>query len=268
MKFWISALAVAALAVAEPALAEDLAPGEIKLHISAQGAIPAEFATWEMELIGEGATKAAAAAALSAQEAETKVGLNEMAAEARISISDPVFEETEQVDWEGYRGDAAAADAVDAAPTNSYPMRVEVPVVEEAYESADYDNLPKKKVWTAKATLKITVSDSAKIAQAIAVSRGAYSYGNPRPQFGFADEAKASRDAVAAALANARKEAEAHADAMGYKIVRIVAVSNDGAPLSLPDIVETIATLDNLRQWGLLGHKIATVTVDYAIAPK
>jgi len=257
MKFGTNALAAVALALAAPASAAELAPGEIALHISAQGAIPAEFANWEMDIVGEGATKADAEAVLRAQEAEAKVTLNEMGAGARISISDPIFEETEQTDWEAYRPEEVSAADIEE-------NLAEAP----AYDPSDYDNLPKKKVWTARATMKVSISDAAKIAETIAASRGAFNFSNPRPQFGFADEAKASRDAVAAALANARKEAEAHADAMGYKIVRIVAVSNDGAPLSLPKIIEVIATLDSPRQWPLLGYKVATVTVDYAIAPK
>lgn len=257
MRFGICMTGAAAMALAVPAQSADLAPGEIALHISAQGSIPAEFATWQMDIVGEGATKAEAEAALDAQEAQAKGDLNAMGPGAQISISDPTFEETEQPDWEAYR-----------------PEEVNAADIEEnlaeaaAYDAPDYENLPKKKVWTARATMTITLSDSAKIVQAIAMSRGAYSYSNPRPIFGFADEAKASRDAVAAALANARKEAEAHADAMGYRIVRIAAVSNNGAPLTLPSIIETIATLDNPRQWPLLGQKVATVTVDYVIAPK
>lgn len=264
MRAFVHALAgAAALALSAPAHAQTsaLAPGEIALHISAQGAVSADFATFEVRLVGRAVSRAEAESDLREAERKTASTLENMGIDrSRLVLSDASFSEEERYDW---RGAGAMADAAANAEASA------VYVVDIADETEALDEPPRITVWVASSTMTVTVDDLAKLENAMRVSRGEETITSPRPTFRFRDDAKSEREAVSAAIAEAKADAEVYADALGYRLVRIVAVSNDGPPLSLPSVLQAMATIDNpSRDWSLIAQRIATVGIDFAIAPK
>jgi uncharacterized protein YggE len=128
-------------------------------------------------------------------------------------------------------------------------------------------------VWEASSAVKVEIDDLGRLADLGPGFRSSLTLPFRRPSYGFRDEAKAQRDAVAAAMAKARSDADIHAEVMGYKVVRIASVSNDGPPLSLPAILQTISALtaagtNVLQELGFPGQKVALVSVEFVIAPK
>ncbi len=274
MKTRFVALAGAvALGLAAPALPQTIAPppaaelaaGQIALRISAQGAAQADFATIELSLSGSGANEAEAEAALHEAERFAMDNLERICiGGTHVAVSPPKLTQTEEYDWESAAVEAAAAAVEEAAGDlgGEEALAVEYPFDEE---------LPIVTRWAASSTMTVTVEELAMLPDVIsAVNSGEVPVlSTVRPKFHFRDEARSDREAIGAALAKARIDADAHADALGYRVVRIVAVSNEGPRFSLPALLQAMATIDNpSRDWTVAGQRIATVSVDFVIAPK
>jgi uncharacterized protein len=284
--------AVAALGLVAPAEAQtsaqratvELAPGEILLHISAQGRVPADYATIEVEQSERAKSQAEAVAALREEQRTTETALAEMGiGRSALQFGEVNVRQSLEYDRDVLsiimEADIDAADAAEAAmddgeaAANAASEAVANAVAEAgaAVEAAAAESDEPRRVpfWHASSTLTVTVDDLTKLEGLTQRLRIGDSYPRQRPRFRFRDEAGAERAAVAAAIAEARADAEIHADALGYRLVRIVAVSNDGARLSLPNILQAMGTIDNpSRDMTFVAQKIATVSIDFAIAPR
>lgn len=96
------------------------------------------------------------------------------------------------------------------------------------------------------------------------------SYRTPTVIYLQRDPAQARDAAVAKAIAQARADADRYAAAMGYRVVRVVRVSNAKPALNLPDLIGFVSTID--RRTGDSERIMATVwagvAIDFVIAPK
>lgn len=96
------------------------------------------------------------------------------------------------------------------------------------------------------------------------------SYRAPTVVYAQRDPAAARDEAVTRAIAQARIEADRYAGAMGYKVVRVVRVSNTKPVLNVPDLMQFISNVD--RRTGdserLMATVWAGVAIDFVIAPK
>jgi uncharacterized protein YggE len=220
---WIGATA---LGVATPAWAQagaaapaaQLAAGEILLRIGAQGSAPADMATLAIDVAGQGDTKEEAEAARALAEK----GVIEALAEAGITRSKV---EAGEVRSESYEDYDYSAEAVATAAANA------VEDVDSYGEAADPQAVTR---WNAGSTMIVTVDDLGKLQDVIQVATSVEYANSPRPSFTFRDEAKSKRAAIVDALAAARADADAYAEALGYRVVRIAGVSNEVPTMNLP----------------------------------
>jgi uncharacterized protein len=270
MKTGLSALAAAAaLGLAAPvgaqtgmAASAQLAPGEVLLHISARGTVPADYATVETSLSAQAPSKEEAEALLREIEQGTVSALAQVGIDrSRIEIGEAKLQDYEDYDWAASAMDDAAAAAEEAADAAVAEAEAIAEVVDVPYE----EQLVTR--WNATSTMTVTVDDLAKLDQVLQAAPG--DVGAPRPRFRFRDEARSERLAIANALAEARADAEAYADALGYRVVRIVAVSNQGAEFDAQGFFQTLVGIDTLsREWTVFGSKTAPIAVDFVIAPQ
>jgi len=260
MKLRICALAALALGFALPAQAAELAPGEVALHIKAQGMVPPDYAELEVSLSASGGSEEQALDDLKQREAALEKALGELGIRgSRIKAGKPV---TRHDAWADAAAVEAAVDAADAAA--SCPAEAEEPA-EECW-TADYD--PIDYSWSASQAVTVTVDDIGKIAEVTQAATGT-DYPLIRPRMMFRDEAKARREAIRIALVNARADADIYADAMGYKIVRISAVGNGDAEMGMGEFFQLIASgAPDLANNPQFTSRNARVSVDYVMVAK
>jgi hypothetical protein len=240
-----------------PAPAAQLAPGEILLHIGAQGSAPADYATLDIVVSGQGTSKEEAESVRQEAEQSLRSALVDAGIDrSRIELGETSYSDYEDFDWEA---DAAEA-AVDAVASED----AEVAVIEDpAYDA------PRITRWNASSTMVVTVDDVARLDGVMQVASGESIDNSPRPTFQFRDEAKSKRAAIADALAEARSDADAYAEALGYRVVRIAGVTNNGSEPGLAGFFQTMIALEGQSQlWSTVGQKTVPITVDFVIAPK
>lgn len=254
-----AALGIAAPVCAQNAPAAQLAADEILLHIGAQGSAPADYANLSIGISGQGATKEEAEAARAQGEKDVLAAL----AEAGVGRSDVEPGEATYTEYDEYDYAVEAVEAAVAVADAAANEAAGLDVYDEAYDPALVIR------WNSSSTVEVTVDDVAKLGDVMEIAVANAYVSTPRPVFGFRDEAKTRRAAITDAIAQARADAEAYADALGYRVVRIAAVGNDTPDMSLPGFLQTMMTLDSTGQdWAILGRKTVPITVDFVIAPK
>ena len=118
----------------------------------------------------------------------------------------------------------------------------------------------------------VEVSDFSLIPEITAQTSAGTSSGRNRSVYLQSDPVAARKKARDQAIAKARTEAEAYAEALGYKVVRITRVSNARPSVNLQDIVSFIATIDDRSNrtqpsW-FAATVVESVAIDFVIVPK
>lgn len=278
MKHLLTPAAALLALVAAPAFAaEPPAAGEIELHVEALGDIPADTAVVPLQLVGRGATEAAAKADLAKKEKELYAGLAKLgiprAKIEPVSDNEPQYATVIEATYpEACAGAAAAAMRMKLAsePVQTVPAPVIVPIGAEIGCNPEV---------TKSRTFMVTVEDLSKLPAVAKLVKEDY-YTITLGRYYARDPKAAHTAAVGEAIAKAREEAEAYAAAMGYRVVRMVHAGNAKAKLNWPDlfmlgggIVADIGGMGGeddaiytLRAFAA-GH-FAGVTIDFVIAPK
>jgi uncharacterized protein YggE len=266
-------LAALALGAAVPggvawAQGATLAANEIKVEIYAQGAALADYVV--LNISGDDSSESEDEARVSLHEREQQLvallalhGVDR----SKIKIGEPEVTSRKASRWEVEEARYEAAAPAEIAVT----VTEEVAPAEEAapYDPYADDDFVAPTYWTASSTVEIELESIEVLQELVEASGTPYSYRSLYPQFGFRDEAAGQARAIADAIAKARADAETYAAAMGYQVVRVVGISNEGKPLNLIDTVALVAELDGqYSRWPFIGYRYATVRIDFALAPK
>lgn len=260
---------VTALVVPQLAWAQALQAGEIELHIEAMGQVAPDRAELDYNLRGKGETQAEADRALEAASAELRAKLRDLGIRPeaiRVTGGDaeplPVAEVAIAAPPPGVPPvvpvvPSAAAPAPNGGSTVVAPMRPAPPK-------------PRPTVWS-NSRLTVTLTDMAKVAPAMALRSASGGWTTPRMgRYSSDNPAASERRAIELAFADARSKADVYAGAMGYRVVRVLRVSNAKPALNLPDTIRTIANLEGSggRERAAMQGMSVSIAIDYAIAPK
>lgn len=254
----LSLLAVLTLAgLSIPAHAATPAPTPVELHIVATAQVPPDRATLSITINGMGETRAEAEADLAAAEATFRSEL------ARLKV-DPTKVQADDV--ESYEAEkavvAVAVDAEGAVATPSTKRRSRAkPVMEDVPTRLSISK-----------TFTIELDDISTLSQLDLRDGAELNYGRLRPVFSASDPAAARAKARELALAKARKDADETASAMGYRVVRMVRVSNARPLVNMQDLFDFVSMIDtrsNMMQPSYFtATAIETVAIDYLMVPK
>lgn len=262
---------------------------ESELHIEARGAVMADFAVITTEIRATGRGKPAAEAKIKANAAQLtarllKVGVPQTA----FTLTPPVVEEQKDEDDFGMAGalymrqnivaeaeygtadpeDHLDDELIDAAEGASEAAEAATAASAAARKEAQRRKARKLPWFDARFTATIRVDDLRAypaVAELLGIRSGPGA-DNPT-EFRFKDPATVHARAVSDALAKARAEADVYAKAMGGRVLRIARVSNTETPVSGPEIVNLISTLDGRKQlWKVPATHSASVAVDFVVA--
>jgi uncharacterized protein YggE len=213
------ALAVlAALSIlSAPVAVQAAKPAEVTLHIEATAQVAPDRAVVPYTITGRGKDEAQARADLRDKEgkfmaalADKGIDAAKVTTESAGAGQDPVKLMPVEEEAACAAADAAADAAMDAAPVRKKGRATAV---------AAYD-CPAAYTKVSKALL-ITIDDPAKIDGLLPLTNdGGYPYGRLRPVFSQSDPVAARKKARTEALAKANAEADAYAEALGYRVVR------------------------------------------------
>jgi uncharacterized protein YggE len=88
-------------------------------------------------------------------------------------------------------------------------------------------------------------------------------------RYEFVDRARSRKAALADGLKQARAQADAYAASIGYRVVRIRAMSNTGAPFSVTDIFTMLSRTEGPgKDNKFMQSEFAPVGIDFVLAPK
>ena len=261
--------------LAMPMSVQAAKPAEIELHIEATAQVPPDRVVVPITVKGSGQNEAAARADLRTNEAslvaalaENGVAAAQIKADGAEAGQDPVTIRPSEEDA-GCAAADAAAEASYAAADAAGPATKRAKLADPAMK---YDGCGNPINVVVGKTLLVTLDDPAKLEPIQKLGGVDSSYGRQRPVFSQSDSVAAHKKARSEALAKAKAEADGYADAMGYRVVRIVRVSNARPSISMFDMIAFIATMDNksaLMQPSWFGATVAeSVAIDYVIAPK
>lgn len=261
--------ALAALSIlSAPVAVQAAKPAEVILQIEATAQVAPDRAVVPFTITGTGETEAAARADLAQKEAKFLGALSAKGIDpAKVTSENagPGRDQVKLVPVEEEAGCAAADAAATAAEAAPVRRRGRVPRV------AGYA-CPQAYVRVSKTWL-VTLDDPAKIDQLPAMTgEDGYPTGRLRPVFSQSDLASARKKARVEALAKANADADAYAEALGYRVVRIVRVSNAKPSINLPDMFSFIGNMEDRSARMQPSWFTATVTesvkIEYVIAPK
>jgi hypothetical protein len=273
----VSLAAIALLAA--PVSVQAAKPAELELHIEATAQVAPDRAVVPIEVTGSGETEAAARADLRKEEDKLMAALAakgidaaKVKAAGADSGMDPVkfaaAEDLAASDGAACAASDAAAAASDAAAAAPGPRKRKSAATARAYDAcgAVLNQVASK-------TLLVSLDDPGKIDQLQGMGNGeSYSGARLRPVFTQSDPAAARKKARVDALAKANAEADAYADALGYRVVRITRVSNARPAISMFDLIGFIGNMESRSssfQPSWFGATVVeTVAIDYVIAPK
>lgn len=257
-------LALAALAVPS-ALAAQAVPGEVELHIEATARAEPDRAVTSFALTGSGDTRAAARAQLADQHKILIAELGKLGIApgnlTRIETSEhkvsPPVIMVSAVSPPQRSAAAGASKQVTKAPAVVPPPPP--------------PPLPPRIAESSNANYRLEVADIKQLPEIeAALGRLGMYYGRMKTTFLTGDPDKARARARTEALAKARAEAEGYAAALGYKLVRLVRVSNVRPALNTYDLFSAFEGKESRRsQLELMSASaVETVVLDYVIAPK
>lgn len=259
-------LATAALLLA-PLNAAAASAQEIELHIEALGDALPRSARVEFEIQSSAESPEAAERGIAVAKAE----LTRKFADIGIKPQQITF------------GEVRPSNLVPAVAVEAMPIAAPSPTASRSAESnAAATSPPPVVIKPAPAaprvkdykrvTVSITLDDLGKLDAVKAKARdfSNTSYRSPTVVYMQRDPAAARDEAVAKAIAQARVEADRYGGAMGYKVVRVVRVSNAKPVLNVPDLMQFISSVE--RRTGdserLMATVWAGVAIDFVIAPK
>lgn len=265
----LTALGGFALASATTLSAQPLAPGELELHIEAVGQVAPDTAIVPINLVGTGKDDKAAAADLKRKEAALLVSLAKLGiARDKAEFAqddDPRYAEVQAVELAGNEAAAGAAWAGACAAAAA---------VEPGAASITDDCAGRQPETRTTRMVTIIVEDLTKLSAVTALGGADDYYPGTQMSLFTRDPAASKAKAVSQALAAARAEADTYAAAMGYRVVRVVRVSNAKPALNLPDIMGLIGGIalrgrsEREEMRGAIGATTAGAALDFVIAPK
>lgn len=251
-------------------------PNEIELHIEATVQAAPDRVILPLEVIGTGESDAGAKADLQKNEAELMDGLSKLGIDqgkvrpAERDTNGAGLIEFFDVAEDCAAGSAAAeaAAAVGDAGARKSSKRLSA-AAQGAMDTAACAASP---AVTVRKTLLVEVSDFSLIPEISAQESAAASSGRVRPVYSQSDPIAARKKARDQAIAKARAEAEAYAEALGYKVVRIARVSNARPSINLQDVVTFFIGIDDrsnrMRPSWFASNIIESVAIDFVLAPK
>jgi len=258
----LATLSFGAALLALPTLAHaQLAPGEVDLHIEATASIPPDRATLSLTLNGRGEAQSAARAEI-ADKYKKLAGELEKLGIAASKLKQLSSTDTSQNSFTKITTVPIVAPPVIAVPAPSdaraLPPKAALPA-------------PPRMMETASATYSLELDDPSKLPAIEAmVAREGLSYGRIRPAYQTLDPDKARAQARSDALAKARSEADAYAAALGYRVVRLVRVSNARPAFNFRDLIGFAEGMESRNgSSGLLnGSTFESVALDFVMTPK
>lgn len=264
-RFILAALGGFALASATTLSAQPLAPGEIELHIEAVGHVAPDTAIVPIILVGTGKDDMAAAANLDAKgvallERLRKLGITKEKVEFARD-DDPRYAEVQAA--EVVANDPAFEATREAACAAAAPSDLEFAACVSGQGAARTSTM-----------VTIIVEDLTKLKGVTALGGANDYYPGTQMSLFTRDPAASKAKAVSEALAAARAEADTYAAALGYRVVRVVRVSNAKPALNLPDIMGLIGGIalrgrsEREEMRGAIGATTAGAAMDFVIAPK
>lgn len=268
MRKWVMAGVLALAPVGQALGAEN---GEIELHIETRGAVMADYAMITHTLFAQTRTKAEGEKEIAAQVAKLRTALARAGVPAEATKLDPLqFSDSTEAPQNVFG--FAQAVSVPAYSSANPDDSAEAAAAEAAASvSADTEQAPVKRKrprsWNVETKVTIRVDDL-RLYPDVRKVLGFGTRGTDRnTEFRFRDPASVHAAAVAQALAKARSEADLHAKAAGYHVVRMVRLSNRESPVSVPEIVNFIGQMDGEDMWRTPATHTASLAVDFAIAP-
>lgn len=258
-RFLAVLVAMGLAGLAAPAPAKQAEPN-VTLHIEASAQIAPDRVVLPLRLSTQGDSNAAAEAGLAKQEAEVRQQLAEFGINAaRIKLDGDVSFVTM----------AAVCPAGEAAVAQAAPS---VPRRGKARAAAQSEYCSPEAIEANK-TMLVEVDGSETVDRVLRSPLAEMAAGGRRSIIhSQSDPVAARKKARGQAIAKARAEAEAYADALGYRVVRIERVSNARPAMNMNDLIAFIATMEDRSsriQPGWFGATITeTVAIDFVIAPK
>lgn len=236
---------------------------EIELHIEAVGDAPPQQARVEFEIEAvadtlEGASKGLEAAGADLAAKFAKIGIKS----EQITFKDqrqPEYPVPVAVTTVSVRNDPAPQ-AKAKPPASPPPPVVIMPPMAAATKGQHRQ----------RQTVTISLDSLDRLEEVRAKSRefSNNDYRTPRVIYVQRDPLAARDEAVAKAIKNARAEADRYAAAMGYRVVRVVRVSNAKPTLNLPDVFTFISTIDRAGPNDRVSASVwAGAAIDFVIAP-
>jgi uncharacterized protein YggE len=274
--------------LAMPAQAAATAAGpEVALHIVGTGSVMADYAVVQIPIAVQERGRPAAEAAFQARVADLKAQLAKSGVPASALTVGPVTFEEAQSDAPSNRFGFAEAvmlqKPMGGAPDPAEAEEVEVPsptpdadlAQANAQSARDAARQAARKVEAKRKLPYVSASADATLRIDNLAAFGKLSTGGmgdgamPRnADFKYTQPDTVHARAVAAAVADARREADIYARSLGYHVVRITGVSNIGPAVSAKDFYGFVTTLDRRGDpWQVKATHSAQVTLDMIIAP-
>lgn len=249
--------------------------GEVEFHIEATATVAPDRASVPLTLTSTAETEEKAKADLDKAE---KLVRKKLAGQGikptQISlVSQEAGSEGEiTVETNSSCAAAAAIDASDDAAAVAYAAGQDA--ADAAARAAGGERAPDDcnvTFFVGRRVLKIELSDISKL-EAISTNAASDGYQVGKASFSQSDPAAAHRKARAEAIAKARVDAEGWAEAMGYRITGIKRVSNTKPGVSLPGVIEFMATVEgrgatSQPSW-FIGSVSESVMIDFVAVPK
>lgn len=271
-RFMLGVVAALAMTGASSVSAQTAAPGEMTLHIETLGIAKPDMATVTLTARGTGKDEKEARAKLAGSAAAIRIKLAAAGiaataikdGEVDVSAAPDYSAQSAAMDAAAVATAAAAEAAADAAASvgndgaMAHDVAMDMPMLQAA-------SMP----------ITVTVADLAKLEAVLAA--GADDTGEtpkPRSFYSTRDPQAARVRAVQDALTKARSEADGYAAALGYRVIRVIAVSSAKPKPNWPDLMGLASGFDGpgnsaeQEMLRLVSATYAGAQVDYVIAPK
>ncbi|HEX4848408.1 MAG TPA: SIMPL domain-containing protein [Novosphingobium sp.] len=274
----LSALAAISL-ISAPAALHAAKPAEVELHIEASASVQPDRAEVPLTIRASDLSEAEALAALAETEQRLRKDLErEGIRPDQIKVQPGANGKDVAITSDDVTTACAAADAAaDVAADAAAASDMDAPPAARKRSPAKRD-APQREAcpneYTAAKTLLVTVTGDMAVVDRLIVMGNESEYGfvRMRPVYSQSDPAAARAKARSEALAKAQAEGTAYADAMGYRVVRIVRVSNARPAMSMNDLIAFIAAAETRSGAMQPSWFAATVTesvaIDFVMVPK
>jgi|GEM_PF-3361844 len=244
-----------------PALAAPMLSGETELHIEATGTVNADYATYANTITISDHGKAGCEEKLRNQIADLRKGAEAVGVPATALTIEPGPCEARPANPE-------APIPIEMPAPITTPVPVTAPPVDPAV-AARMEALRKRNAmpwFDAKVKVAMRIDDVARFSS----QKSRPFLFNAPLQFHFDHEEDVPARAYADAMAKASHDADLLARQLGGHVVRVARVSNHGAPITMVDVGNMIATIagkfEGMPQ-AFLATRSVSLAIDYIIAP-